>query len=140
MMKTKLLALALLGVGSMFAQTRFSISIGTGGYNRGYAQPAYSSVQPPCPGPDYSWVAGYYSGPNSWVPGYWSRQPYNQSAYRDQDRYDNQPNYTYGRQSYNRPYDERQNRCFRHDRDDDDDRDRDRGRETNGYGNGFRNR
>jgi hypothetical protein len=26
---------------------------------------------PPCPGPGYSWVAGYYSG-GYWVPGRWS--------------------------------------------------------------------
>ncbi len=27
---------------------------------------------PPCPGPGYSWVAGYYNG-GYWVPGYWNR-------------------------------------------------------------------
>lgn len=47
-MKTKLLALALLAGGTMFAQTRFSIGITVGGNNRGYyAQPApYAYAQP----------------------------------------------------------------------------------------------
>ena len=26
---------------------------------------------PPCPGPGYVWVAGYYNG-GGWVPGYWN--------------------------------------------------------------------
>ena len=26
---------------------------------------------PPCPGPGYAWVAGYYNG-GYWVPGYWN--------------------------------------------------------------------
>jgi hypothetical protein len=26
---------------------------------------------PPCPGPGYFWVNGYYDGP-SWIPGYWA--------------------------------------------------------------------
>ena len=26
---------------------------------------------PPCPGPGYVWVAGYYNG-GVWVPGYWN--------------------------------------------------------------------
>lgn len=26
---------------------------------------------PPCPGPGYVWVSGYWNGP-VWVPGYWS--------------------------------------------------------------------
>jgi len=26
---------------------------------------------PPCPGPGYVWVAGYYNG-GIWVPGYWN--------------------------------------------------------------------
>jgi hypothetical protein len=76
-MKTKLLAMVLLAGGSMFAQSRLSIGIGIGGAPGYY--PRYPSVQavvPPCPGPDYNWVDGYwspYGGP--WVAGYWAR-PY----------------------------------------------------------------
>jgi len=129
-MKTKLLALTLLAGGSMFAQSRFSIGISVGGANRGgyytQAPPAYASAVPPCPGPGYSWVDGYWSQNsrrNSWVQGYWTRQSYN-GAYERQPRYDN-------------------NDRFDRDRDDD----RDRGRENrqeyrqgNIYGNGFRRR
>ena len=86
-MKTKLLALALLAGGSLFAETRFTISIGSGGYNRGYFRPApYAIVQPPCPGQGYSWVDGYYGGRNAWVPGYWARPQYN--SYQDRLRYE----------------------------------------------------
>ncbi len=77
-MKTKLLALAFLAGGSMFAQTRFSIGIHFGGSGSGYysAPPVYA-VQPPCPGPDYSWSEGYWdqgSGRRAWMNGYWARQ------------------------------------------------------------------
>ena len=72
-MKTKLMVLALLAGGSMFAQTRFSIGIGVGGYQPGYAPaPAYAFNQPPMPGPDYDWVDGYWSGSgprHSWIAG-----------------------------------------------------------------------
>jgi hypothetical protein len=66
----------------MFAQTRFSVGVSVGGYDRGYyppAPPAYAAVLPPCPGPDYTWVDGYwsqYGGRNSWTNGYWTRQAY----------------------------------------------------------------
>ena len=89
-MKTKLLAMVLLAGGSMFAQTRFSVGIGVGGYAPGYYQryPSVQAVVPPCPGPDYNWVDGYWSpyrGHNAWVSGYWARQPH----YYAQPRYDN---------------------------------------------------
>lgn len=44
---------------------QFGIVIRTG--------PAY---MPPCPGPGYEWVAGYYDGYGSWVPGYWNYVAY----------------------------------------------------------------
>ena len=79
-MKTKLLAMMLLAGGSMFAQTRVSIGIGFGGHGAGFYQPppSYASDIPPCPGPDYIWVDGYWSqnyGRNTWVAGYWNRRP-----------------------------------------------------------------
>ena len=70
--------MVLLAGGSVFAQSRLSIGVGIGGYAPGY-YPGYPSVQavvPPCPGPDYSWVDGYwspYGGRNTWVAGYWAR-------------------------------------------------------------------
>jgi len=82
-MKTpfKLLAVAILAGGSMFAQTRFSIGIGIG-TPRYYAPPpvyyapapAYDPYYVPAiPGPGYSWVAGYWTpAPHRrWVAGYW---------------------------------------------------------------------
>jgi hypothetical protein len=47
-MKTKLLAMMLLVGGTMFAQSRFSVGIGVGGYGGGYSQPV--PYVPPCPG------------------------------------------------------------------------------------------
>jgi hypothetical protein len=56
-MKTKLLAMMLLAGGSMFAQTRFSVGVG---FN---APPVYVSNMPPCPGPGYVWLNGYWHAP-----------------------------------------------------------------------------
>lgn len=51
-----------LGLGTASANAaQFGIVVRTG--------PAYV---PPCPGPGYEWVAGYYDGGGYWVPGYWS--------------------------------------------------------------------
>jgi YXWGXW repeat-containing protein len=76
-MKTKLLAMMLLAGGSMFAQTRFSIGLGFGTQGAGFYQapPAYAANIPPCPGPGYTWVDGYWTndyGRQVWVPGYWN--------------------------------------------------------------------
>jgi hypothetical protein len=57
-MKTKLLAMMLLAGGSMFAQTRFSAGVGFD-----QAPAAYASNIPPCPGPGYTWVNGYWNAP-----------------------------------------------------------------------------
>ena len=92
-MKTKLLALLfLVGTSSMFARTHFSIGIGVGGYGPGYyapryyapAYPAYYAppvvaYEPPCPGPGYNWVSGYWytAGPRRfWREGYWAPPVY----------------------------------------------------------------
>ena len=47
---------------------------------------------PPCPGPGYAWVNGYYDG-GYWVPGYWNyvggvSYSYYGSGYRHYDRDD----------------------------------------------------
>jgi hypothetical protein len=76
-MKKTLIAGLLLASGTMFAGSRFSIGIGFGApvvappvyaAGGGYAQ----EYIPPCPGPNYSWVAGYYGGGGAWIPGYWN--------------------------------------------------------------------
>ena len=58
-----ILAMALMAGGMMFAQPRVSIGIGVGGYGAAYPPPAYAQYMPPCPGPDYTWVDGYWRGP-----------------------------------------------------------------------------
>jgi hypothetical protein len=88
-MKSKLLALALLTGGSLFAETHFSLGIGIGGYGPGYyaAPPPPVYVAPPYPGPDYYWVNGswFWNGPRRvWRPGYWNYRPYGYR--RDFDR------------------------------------------------------
>src|SRR5712671_2184086 len=90
-MKTKLLAVMFLAGGTaMFAQTRFSVGVNAGGFGAGYYQSAPSSYYqaaaapygyeaPPCPGPDYSFVDGYWSeyyGRRLWVPGFWERRAF----------------------------------------------------------------
>jgi len=56
------LALGTVGLGATQAH---AARIGFGVYVGG---PAYV---PPCPGPGYAWVAGYYAN-GYWVPGYWN--------------------------------------------------------------------
>src|SRR5258708_24694939 len=99
--KLKILAVALIAGGTMFAQPRVSIGIGVGGYGPGYSPPpAYTQYVPPCPGPGYAWVDGYWvpqGGRNVWISGFW-RAPYYRvaprfvappyyNAYRDNDRF-----------------------------------------------------
>src|SRR4051794_15075116 len=107
-MKTKLrlLAVALIAGGTMFAQTRLSIGVGVGGYGPGYyAPPAYDQQYiPPCPGPDYDWVDGYWApqgGRNVWIAGFW-RPPVVQ--YRVAPRYV-APRYYNSYRGYDRNYD-----------------------------------
>lgn len=77
-MKTKLLGIMLLAGSTLFAETRFSVSIGMGGYGNGYyAAPAPSvAYAPRCPGPGYSWIDGYWGPGRSWRRGYWSPPVY----------------------------------------------------------------
>lgn len=126
-MKTKLLAVMLLAGGTMFAQTRFSIGVNVGGFGSGYYQsaPPYGYQIPPCPGPDYSFVDGYWAqdrGRRYWVGGFWQPRPYFDNRFRDRDR---------GRDR-DRDRDRGFNRGF--------ERGRDNGRQRNESRNGFRNR
>ena len=120
-MKTKLLAMMLLAGGSMFAQNRFSVGIGFGGQGAGFYQPppSYASNIPPCPGPDYTWVEGYWSqnyGRNIWVPGYWNRLPFS-SGYQVAPRFDNRFNDGDDRRGFTRGFEQDRNHGFDQGRD-----------------------
>jgi hypothetical protein len=115
-MKMKLLAMMLLAGGSMFAQTQFSIGIGFGGHGAGFYQPppSYASNIPPCPGPDYTWVDGYWSqnyGRSTWVAGYWNRQPFS-SDYEVAPRFDNRFNDGDDRRGFTPGFEQDRNRGF----------------------------
>lgn len=74
-MKSKLLALFLLGGSAAFAQN-FSFGIGI---NVGPPRPPVVRYVPPSPGRGYVWVPGYYRLNNNryfWNNGYWTRPPH----------------------------------------------------------------
>jgi len=79
-MKSKLLALALLGGSAAFAAPHVSIGIGIGGgYYPPPPPPRYAAYVPASPGYGYVWVPGYYYPVGrryEWRAGFWSRPPY----------------------------------------------------------------
>jgi hypothetical protein len=93
-MKTKLMAVALLAGGALFAQPRVSIGVSIGGGyvpRPVYAAPAPVYYMPPCPGPGYQWVNGYWSfdrGRRFYVRGFW-RAPVRYAQPRYDARYGN---------------------------------------------------
>jgi hypothetical protein len=79
-MKSSLLAL-MFTAGSLFAETHISIGIGIGTpfYYAPPPPPIVAYTIPPCPGPGYLWIAGYWYPAGSryrWRDGYWARPPY----------------------------------------------------------------
>ncbi len=80
-MKAKLLALFLLAGSSLFAGVFVGIGVGGPGYGYYAAPPPAPMVTyaPPCPGPGYAWVGGYWypAGPHwYWHAGYWAPRPF----------------------------------------------------------------
>jgi hypothetical protein len=69
-MKKKLLVLLLLAGSTLFAGTRVYVGFG--------APPPVAVYAPPCPGPGYTWVDGYWywSGPHRYWHNGWWRPPY----------------------------------------------------------------
>lgn len=63
-MKKAVLAMVLLA-GSALAGPRVAVGIEFG------APATVAVVQPPCPGPGYVWVDGYYQPNGVWAAGYW---------------------------------------------------------------------
>lgn len=87
-MKIKLLALILLVGGSVFGQVSIGIRIGPP------PPPRVVRVLPPRPGPDFTWVEGYWYPVGNryrWHDGYWTRPVYAGSRWvgphYDGDRY-----------------------------------------------------
>ena len=73
-MKTKLMVLMLFAAGAVFAQFSVGVRIG--------APPPVRvlRVQPRSPGPDYTWIGGYWypvGNHYKWHDGYWTRPAYN---------------------------------------------------------------
>ncbi len=77
-MKSKLMALMLVAGGALFAETHFSIGVQIGRPAPVLvpAPVAVNAYQPPCPGPGYVWIDGYYDDYGNWYDGYWAMPPY----------------------------------------------------------------
>ncbi len=77
-MKTRLMALMLMAGGALFAETHVAIGIRIG-RPAPVVVPAPVRVvayRPPCPGPGYIWIDGYYDEFGNWMEGYWALPPY----------------------------------------------------------------
>jgi hypothetical protein len=61
------IAVMMLLAGGLFAAPRVTLGIGIG-----VPVPAPVAVRPVCPGPGYTWMAGYYAPNGVWVAGYWA--------------------------------------------------------------------
>jgi len=96
-MKKALMALAFLGGTSLFASTHVYVGVGANA-------PVYVAA-PPCPGPGYAWVQGYWvNGPQRyWHAGYWSApapRRYESSSWREprrEERFDRHEHFRDGR-------------------------------------------
>ena len=80
-MKTKWMAMMLVAGGALMAQPRVAVGVQFGA--PGYYGPApvagppvAMAYRPPCPGPGYIWIDGYYDGYGNWTAGYWGLPPY----------------------------------------------------------------
>lgn len=116
-MKTKLLAVLLLGASSLFAETHVAVGIGIGLGGFRYAPPPAVRFLPRYPGPGYAWVEGYwypFGHSYRWREGYWHRRPYRAERWIAPRHF--------------RDRDYRDRRYRGHDRRNWDRRDRDRGR------------
>src|SRR5579871_6259819 len=88
-MKKRLLPLMLLAGGSLFAAPRVSVGIGIGAPAYYPPPPPVVNSRPPCPGPGYTWVDGYWAN-GGWIAGYWAPpyNPYVAPGYYGHDRDD----------------------------------------------------
>jgi len=80
-MKTKLMAMLIVAGGSLFAQ-HLSVGVGIGAPGYYGVRPVaplpvvVGAYRPPCPGPGYAWIDGYYGAYGNWIGGYWTLPPY----------------------------------------------------------------
>ena len=77
-MKTRWMALMLMSGGALFAETHVAIGVQIG-RPAPVVVPAPVAVhvyRPPCPGPRYVWIEGYYDESGNWYEGYWALRPY----------------------------------------------------------------
>jgi hypothetical protein len=77
-MKTRLMALMLMAGGALFAGTHVAIGVQIGRPAPVFvpAPVAVNAYRPPCPGPGYTWIEGYYDEFGNWYEGYWALPPY----------------------------------------------------------------
>ncbi|HZT30041.1 MAG TPA: hypothetical protein VFA33_09170 [Bryobacteraceae bacterium] len=77
-MKTKLVVLMLMAGGALLAETHVAIGVQIGGPGPVAVPPpvVVNVYRPPCPGPGYLWIEGYYDGFGNWNEGYWALPPY----------------------------------------------------------------
>ena len=75
-MKTRLMALMLMAGGALFAGTHVAIGVQIGRPVVVPAPVAVNPYRPPCPGPGYVWIEGYYDEFGNWYAGYWALPPY----------------------------------------------------------------
>jgi hypothetical protein len=126
-MKLKLMGLLMIAGGSLFAQPRFSIGVGIGAP----APVVVAGYRPPCPGPGYVWIDGYYDNYGRWFEGYWAAPPY-EGAYWIAPRYYGghfYSGYWGGARSYDRGFRESREHEWREREHVDHGREYDRGRE-----------
>ena len=118
-MKKTLLALMLLGGSSAFGQLSVGVSIGAP------PPPRVVRVRPRTPGPDYSWVEGYWypvGNRYKWHDGYWTRPPYGGARWVG-PHYDGQRFFNgywegdRGRMDHDHRWDRARNRDFGHEGD-----------------------
>ena len=77
-MKPRWIALMLMAGGALFAQPRVAIGVQFG-RPAPVVVPASADpymYRPPCPGPGYVWIEGYYDESGNWYEGYWALPPY----------------------------------------------------------------
>lgn len=95
-------ALALSAGAAHAAQIGVSIGIGAPVV---YAAPEPVAYAPPCPGPGYSWVQGYYVG-RAWYPGRWvaaqewREHEWREHEWREHDRWDHDRDYDHDRRDH----------------------------------------